>query len=252
MKNFVGFGFTISLVQILVVPLWAAVDATQLVKKVEEQSIGKSLEAKLKITLNQSGGTREIEVLSWTEGKEKAMIKILKPLKDQNTANLRIKFDLWQYLPKIERTIKIPPSLMLQSWMGSDFTNDDLVKTSSMSRDYTHKFTAEETIDGTKTQHLTLSPKKDAPVVWGRIEVWINAANNTIVQQEFYSEKGELLKRLKASQVKTFGTHTISSIVEMTTIKKGTSTKLEYVDAKFDQNIKASVFSQSFLKDPLP
>jgi hypothetical protein len=107
-------------------------------------------------------------------------------------------------------------------------------------------------VDGIKTQHLTLSPNKDAPVVWGRIEIWINAANSTIVKQEFYSEKGELIKKMQASNVKTFGTHTISSKLQMTTIKKNTTTTLEYVDAKFDQTIKSTNFSQNFLKEPMP
>src|SRR5690606_9569849 len=141
--------------------------------------------------------------------------------------------------------------MMLQSWMGSDFSNDDLVKTSSFARDYTHSFAGFETIDGTKTAKIICTPKPDAPVVWGRLEMWIEPKKAYVLRQDFYSESGELIKRMVGSDVKKFGTHTIPSRLTMTTIKKNTSTTLEYKEAYFDEKPRPEHFNQNFLKSPV-
>ena len=118
----------------------AATDnATELVKKSEEHTQGKSFQGKMTMLVGHSGSKREMKMRVWQFGHEKALVKILEPQKDRGTGNLRLNFELWQYLPNVNRVIRIPSSMMLQSWMGSDFTNDDLVKASSLSKDYTHK-----------------------------------------------------------------------------------------------------------------
>lgn len=228
-----------------------SVDALKLVTRTEQQSLGKTFQGRLKMTLERPEGARELEILSWTEGRDKAMVKVLRPPKDRGVANLRLEFNLWQYLPNVERVIKVPPSLMLQSWMGSDFTNDDLVKSSRLSRDYNLEFSGFETVNGVKTAKITAHPKPDAPVVWGKLILWIDPAHAVLLQQDFFSENGEALKRLTGSNVRTFGTHTLAGRVKIETLKKKTSTVLEYVEAKFDQPIAASVFTQNFLKAPL-
>lgn len=227
------------------------IDPAKLVKRVEEQQLGKTFRGKLKMTITRPDSKRELEILSWTENRSKSVIKILNPVKDRGTGNLRKQFDLWQYLPKVERTIKIPPSLMLQSWMGSDFTNDDLVKTSSFVRDYTHEFAGFETIDGTKVAKIICKPKPDAPVVWGKLEMWIEPNDAVIIREDFFSEQGEVIKRLTGSNIKKFGSHTIPARLEMTTLKKNTSTVLEYVEATFDEPHKKDVFNEAFLKSPI-
>lgn len=227
------------------------IDAEKLVKQAEDQTLGNSFHGKLHMTIERPDSKRELDILSWSEAHKKSVVKILKPEKDKGTANLRLDYDLWQYLPKVERLIKIPPSLMLQSWMGSDFTNDDLVKTSSFVRDYTHEFVGYGTIDGQKVAKIICHPKPNAPVVWGKLEMWIEPNKASILQEDFYTETGEVLKRLKGSNVKTFGTHTIPSKLSMTTVKKNTTTTLEYIDAHFDDNIKKDIFTQSFLKSPM-
>lgn len=228
-----------------------ALDVNALIKKTEQQSFGQSFEGHLKMTITRPNGSRELEIQSWTEGKDKAMVKVLKPAKDRGTANLRLEFNLWQYLPKIERTIKIPPSLMLQSWMGSDFTNDDLVKASRFSRDYNLEFKGYEKIDGVKAAKINCLPKPKAPVVWGRVELWVEPGKAIILQQDFFTENGEHIKRLTGSKIKKFGTHTIASVLKMENLKKKTSTTLEYLEAKFDHKIDPSVFKQSFLQVPV-
>lgn len=240
----------ILLFSFLVQPLWA-VNVKDLISRTEQQSFGKSFEGRLRMVVSRDGNDRELEILSWTEGRDKAMVKVLKPAKDRGTANLRLEFNLWQYLPKVERTIKVPPSLMLQSWMGSDFTNDDLVKSSRFSRDYDCKFEGNEKLENVDVVKLVCDPKPKAPVVWGKLHLWIEPKKAVLMAQDFYSEKGELLKKMTASNVKTFGTHTIASKLTMKTLKKDTTTVLEYLDAKFDQKFDGKVFTQNFLQAPL-
>lgn len=227
------------------------IDPNQLIKRAEDQSLGKTFWGKLKMKIHREDSDRELEIATWAEKHDRAMVKILSPMRDQGIGNLRLALDLWQYLPKVERLIKIPSSSMLQSWMGSDFTNDDLVRTSSLSRDYTHQFVHYETINGIKAAKIICTPKPDAPVVWGRLELWIDPVRAVTVQEDFYSERGELLKRMSGSKIKKFGSHTIASELSMKTFNKNSTTTIVYKEAHFDEALNSEVFNQNFLKTPV-
>ncbi|RZA08017.1 MAG: outer membrane lipoprotein-sorting protein [Proteobacteria bacterium] len=227
-------------------------EATQLVEKSETQTRGKSLQAKVSMSVDNGGTHRAMSFRIWSEGKEKALIKVLTPAKDRGTGNLRLDLNLWQYLPNIERVVKIPPSMMLQSWMGSDFTNDDLVKTSSLARDYTHAIEKREDMAGTPSVKIICTPKPDAPVTWGKVILWVRASDAVPLKQEFYLENGELVKVMEGSDIKTFGSHTIPTKLTMRNVKKeGSSTTLEYQKVTFDEKISAKIFSQDNLQRPV-
>ncbi len=231
-----------------IAPVFAAPnDATDYLKRMENHLFGASFQSRIEMQVKNSMGERNLEAKVWQEGTENALVKILTPAKDKNTGNLRIKFDLWQYLPNTDRVIKIPSSLMLQSWMGSDFTNDDLVRASRLSRDYDSKIT------GTNDQFLTITcmPKKDAPVVWGKVIVQIRKKDAVPFTQEFYSERGELLKKMTGKEHKTFGSHTIPTLVTMESIRKNSATTIRYQDVQFDKKIPSSMFTQGQLKKPV-
>jgi outer membrane lipoprotein-sorting protein len=223
--------------------------ATQLVLKSEEQTRGKSFQGTTTMTVMKGGSTRSITMKVWTVESEKALIKILKPAKDMNTGNLRLNLELWQYLPNIDQLIRIPPSMMLQSWMGSDFTNDDIVKTSSLARDYTHSIVKEETVGGFKAVQILCTPKPTAPVVWGKVVIWVRAADAVPLKQDFYSESGEILKEMVGTDIKSFGTHTIPTTLKMTNLKNpDSSTTLHYDDVVFDRELANSIFTQNNLR----
>ncbi len=227
----------------------AAPDATALVKRSEFQTRGKSVESRMSMTVIRGSTERNLEIKVWSEGADKAVVKILAPAKDRDTGNLRLKFDLWQYLPNLERTIKIPPSMMLQSWMGSDFTNDDLVKTTSISRDYTHKILGEEMLNGMKTYKIECIPRKDAPITWGKILLWLRNPDAVPVKNEYYTENGELAKVMIGTELKTFGAHTVATKLSMKLPRKAENeTRIEYKELRFDHGIAASTFTQEFLK----
>ena len=166
-------------------PTWAAApDATDLIRKAENHMQGKSFNGKMTMKVEHDGQVREMKMRVWLAGRDKALIKILEPQKDRGTGNLRLKLELWQFLPNVNRVIRIPPSMMLQSWMGSDFTNDDLVKASSLVNDYTHKILGKEEDHGIKAIKVELMPKKDAPVVWGKILMWVRDPDAVPLKQE--------------------------------------------------------------------
>lgn len=227
-------------------------EAYSLIEKSENHIRGKSFRGKMTMTVENNGQVRTLVLKNWSIGKEKAFVKILSPAKDRDTGNLRIDMNLWQYLPNIERVIKIPPSLMLQSWMGSDFTNDDLVKTSSLTRDYTHKILSREPYDGHKSVKIECIPKPNAPIVWGKVIAWVREGDGVPLKQEFYSEKGELLKSMEGRDVKTFGQRTIPTTLIMRNLKKENSkTTLKYNEVSFDENIPANIFTQENLRNPV-
>jgi len=229
-------------------------NATELVRKAENHMQGKSFRGTMSMKVEHEGQTRDMRMRFWLSGHDKALIKILEPQKDRGTGNLRLNLELWQYLPNVNRTIRIPPSMMLQSWMGSDFTNDDLVKASSLVSDYTHKILSQENLDGVKSIKILLEPKKDAPVVWGKIHMWVRDPDGVPLKQEFYNEKGQIVKVMNGSQIKSFGAHSIPTIVKMTNVKKnGQSTTLTYEPSTlvFDQALSEDLFTQLNLKKPV-
>lgn len=221
----------------------------ELIKKAEHHTRGETLESRMRMTVIRGSAERRLEIKAWTVGKDKAVVKILSPEKDRDTGNLRVKFDIWQYLPNLERTIKIPPSMMLQSWMGSDFTNDDLVKTSSISRDYTHTVIGEEVVAGMKTYKIECIPRKDAPIAWGKMFIWVRNPDGVPVKHEYYSENGQLAKIMLGTELKTFGSHTLPTKLSMKLPRRAENeTRIEYLALKFDHEIPESTFTQEFLK----
>ncbi len=226
----------------------AALDVKDLIRRTEQQSMGETFHGRLRLRVERGERTRELEILTWAEGKDKSLVKVLAPPKDRGTGNLRLEFNLWQYLPKIERVIKVPAGLMFQSWMGSDFTNDDLVKASRYSRDYDCIYETTEMIEQVSVEKLICNPKPNAPVVWGKLFLWIEPKKAVLIQQNFFTEKGELVKQLKGSDIKLFGGHTIATKLVMKTIKKNTVTTLEYLEGQFDLKIDKSKFTQLYLQ----
>lgn len=228
-----------------------AITASERIDAVEKHTEGKSFIATAKMTVSRGQDERVLKMNFWWKDKTKALIRVLEPKKDKGTGNLRIGFDLWQYLPKVNRVIRIPSSMMLQSWMGSDFSNDDLVRGGSLFRDYTHKELGEEDFGGTLAVKIECLPTKDAVVVWGKVIVWVRKKDNVPLKQEFYSEAGKLLKVMLGENIQSFGTHTIPTKLTMNKIGKADSkTVIEYEPStiKFDTQISDKTFTQENLR----
>ncbi|MES2855633.1 MAG: outer membrane lipoprotein-sorting protein [Bdellovibrionota bacterium] len=243
------------LMTLLSVPAFAQKGANSkaLLQKAEDHMRGKSFQARVKMEVVRDDDVRTMEIRLATRGADRALIKILKPNKDKNAGNLRIDLNLWQFLPNVDRLIRVPSSMMLQSWMGSDLTNDDLVKVSSLARDYDSKIEKTENFEGNEAYKIICSPKPTAPVTWGKVIAWVRKPDGVPLKREFYSEKGELIKVFSGTDIKSFsGGHTMPTKWVMKNAKKpGALTRLEYTDIVFDKSIPESTFTQQNLRKPI-
>ncbi|MDZ7807824.1 MAG: outer membrane lipoprotein-sorting protein [Gracilimonas sp.] len=201
---------------------------------------------KLRITMTivRPDWSREVSMKSWSRGTEYSLILITYPARDRGTAFLKRGNEIWNWVPSVGRTIKMPPSMMMQSWMGSDFTNDDLVRESSAVTDYDHELVGEETIQGFECYKIEMTPKPNAPVVWTKVDVWISKEEYIELKAEFYDEFGDLINVMNGMNVKEFDGRMIPSRMEMIPMdKEGQMTVLEYESMKFNEGIPESFFS---------
>jgi outer membrane lipoprotein-sorting protein len=185
----------------------------------------------------------------WEKGKDKSLVKITAPAKDAGTISLKVDQNMWNYIPSIERTMKIPPSMMMQSWMGSDFTNDDLVKESSISRDYTATITGKKKLPEGETYMLELIPKPEAAVVWGKIIAYVRVTDHVPLMYEYYDEKGKLIRVMELTDIKPMGGRVIPckwTLIPQT--KKGLKTEIVLNKIEFNVPISDDVFSRSKLE----
>ncbi len=245
MKIFVLFFFTLTVVQLPT----AAQDAKQIIQYVLDLQNGKSNQAEVEMTLVRPKYTRSISMKSWSLGMDYFMIYIDAPARDKGQVFLKRSNDMWNWMPNISRMIKIPPSMMAQNWMGSDFTNDDLVKMNSLVEDYEHKLTGEETIEGFVCHIIELIPKPNSAVVWGKIMVWVAKDEYYQLRVEYYDEDFDLITKMEASDVKQFDDRKLPSKLVMTPLnKKGQQTIMNYKSISFSVDLPESFFSQQNMK----
>jgi len=234
---------------------WAAETATptgrDIVERVENLLWSKTLQGDLEMTIATPRWTRTLALRAWMERPKRSFVRILAPAKEAGIGSLRIGAEMWNYLPNVERTIKIAPSMMLQPWMGSDFTNDDLVKQSSAVDDYTQRVLRMETVDDAPTYVVEALPKPDAAVVWGKVLYWVRKVDLIPLKQEYYSERGELVRVMTFSDVRPMGGRTIPTKWEMRpTEKPGNATAMVIKSATYDRPIDAEIFTQRNLQKP--
>lgn len=225
--------------------------AKSIVEKSVDLTLGESSFGKMTMTIIRPEWTRTISMQSWSLGKEYYMIYITSPARDKGQVFLKRKQDMWNWMPAINRLIKIPPSMMMQSWMGSDFSNDDLVRENSILIDYTHRvIIGSETIDGYDCYKVELMPLDEAPVVWGKIIMWISKNEFYQLRSEFYDDYMELVNISTASQIKEMGDRKLPSLLKIYPVdKEGNVTQLEITHQEFNvKNINEGFFSQQNMK----
>jgi outer membrane lipoprotein-sorting protein len=218
-------------------------DVSTIVDKVDRLYRSKSSQGRMKMTIVSRNWTRTLKMNVWSEGMEKTFIHITHPKKDAGIATLRIKNEMWNYFPKINKVMKIPPSMMMSSWMGSDFTNDDIVKESSMLRDYSHALVEPDESEA-GVYYIELIPKENVPTVWAKIVLHVRKDDYIPVQEEYFDEKGNKMRIIEFKEIRSFGNRQIPSVLELTPLnKKGEKTVVTYVDLKFDEGLDTDVFT---------
>jgi len=219
--------------------------ATEIVKRADENRRGKSSYSELKMTIVRPTWTREIGIQSWAKGTEYSLTLITAPAKEKGQAFLKRQKDLWNWQPTINRMIKMSSSVMGQSWMGSDFTNDDMVRESSVVNDYTHKLEKTEKVREFDCYKIILTPKENAAVVWGKVIAWISTTDFVEIMSEFYDEDGKLVNTMNAYDIKTYGKRRLASRMEIVPADKPNQKTVMTVEKyDFDIAIEDSFFSQ--------
>jgi outer membrane lipoprotein-sorting protein len=229
--------------------LLASPDATEIVRRADLHLRGTTSFAEYTMRLERPTWSRVMAMKSWSKGTHEALILVTAPARDRGTSFLKRGDEVWNWVPSVERVIKIPPSMMSQSWMGSDFTNEDLVKESSIVDDYAHEIVGDTAIERRPCWKIRMIPKPDAAVVWGAVVIWISKQDDLEMRAEYYDEDGALVHVMQMSQVRKLGGRLLPTVMTMTaTDKPGNRTLLIYKDAWFDRSLSDDFFSEQNMK----
>ena len=249
MKRTAILGFVLAWLGHAVFSYAAEPTAQDLIKEAEDLMRGQSNTGTFTMSITTPNWERSMTMDYWEKGKEKSLMKVVSPAKEAGTVSLKIGNEMWNYIPSVEKVIKVPPSMMMQSWMGSDFTNDDIVKESSISRDYQAKITGKQALPDGQCYVLDLIPRPEAAVVWGKITAYVRVSDHIPLKYEFFDEKGKLIRYQDLSVIKKMGGRTIPTVMTMIPVtKKGKKTVLVIDKINFNVPISDDVFSLSKLK----
>ena len=192
---------------------------------------------------------RSITMDVWSLGTDYSLVRVTQPAKEAGTATLKADKDIWNYLPKVDRTIKVPASMMSGSWMGSHFTNDDLIKESRLIEDYDIETSFEGARDGLDVWEFTLTPKPEAAVVWGSIQLAVRQSDYMPLWAKYFDEDGELSRTLEYRDFRTMGGRLVPAVMDMRPADKpGERTTMLYEELEFDIDLDRSFFSLQSLK----
>jgi outer membrane lipoprotein-sorting protein len=226
-------------------------DVKKIIQYLDELYRSKSSFAEMEMQIVTPHWERTLKMNIWTEGKDKTFIRITEPKKERGTATLRLSNEMWNYLPKTNKVIKIPPSMMMSSWMGSDFKNDDVVNEFSLLEDYSYQIIQPENPESGYL-YVECIPREDLPIVWSKILMKIREVDYIPVKEEYYDEKDNLMRVMNYKQITEFDGRKIPKIMELIPQDEpGKKTVLIYIDAKFDFPIDKDVFTLRNLRSTI-
>jgi outer membrane lipoprotein-sorting protein len=225
--------------------------AVDIVRKADEKFNGeKSSLMVMSMTIVRPAWQRTIEFKNWTLGRDYALTLITAPAKDAGQSFLKRTTEMWNWNPSINRLIKLPPSMMSQGWMGSDYTNDDILKESSVVNDYTHEISGVEVIDGRECFRIIMVAKEDAAVVWGHQIRWIDKNEYLILKAELYDEDGILVRTETGSDIRTMDGRNIQTKIELLPADEpGNKTIVTITEIKFNIPLQEGFFSQQNMRN---
>ncbi len=227
--------------------LIVALDVQSLVREVEQQYMGQSSRAKTTMQVRTEHWERNLEMESWSLGRDYFIIRITEPAKERGVATLKRDKEVWNFLPKVDRVIKVPPSMMGGSWMGSHITNDDLVKANHIDEDYLLSL-----LEESETHYLVeCLPRPDAAVVWGKIVYRINKNPRVPEQIDYYDEDMIKVREIRFDDVQQINDRTVPLRLTVLPLEKpGEMTIMHYKDLTFGVDLDESDFSLRRLKQP--
>ena len=226
-------------------PAAAQVDATAIIDRVDRLLRGDSSRGVATMEVVTEHWERRMTMEIWSLGTDYSLVRLRAPQKEAGTATLKAEDDIWNYLPKVDRTIKVPASMMGGAWMGSHFTNDDLVKESRLIDEYDIEIAFDgDDPDGVAVWEFRLTPKPEAAVVWGFIEYRIRQRDDMPLWAKFYDEDGDLARTMEHGEFAEFGGRVVPGVMDMYPADKpGERTTIRYEELEFDIDVEPSFFS---------
>ncbi len=219
----------------------------QITKTLDDLYRSESSHATMTMTIVNDRGTRKLTLEQWSKGQDDALVVIRKPAREAGTATLMTADGLWNYAPRADRLIRVPTGLLSDSWMGSHFSNDDLVRETSLADDYESNVSWDE-LDGAKMVLITLKPRPNAPVVYTEIRYWVRPGDFVPRRADYYDD-GKLMRRMEFTSIKEVGGKPIPHRMELIPMnKKGEKTVMEYESLEFDIDVDADLFSKRGLR----
>ena len=216
----------------------------EIIDDVDRLLRGASSSARVEMEIETEHWSRALELQVWSLGTEYSLIRVDSPAREAGTATLKVEEEVWNYLPRVDRTIKVPPSMMVGSWMGSHFTNDDLVRESRLIEDYDIVISFEGSRDGgDDVWEFTLTPKPEAPVIWGRIEQQIRKEDRMPLWARYYDEDGTLVRTMTFSDFKQLGGRLVPAVMTVVPSDMEERTVVRYHELAFDVDIGEDFFS---------
>jgi len=225
-------------------------DPADLVRGAFDYYRDKASVSEVRMTIHRPDWERMQVMHAWTVGEEESLFTIVEPAKDRGNGSLKTGKEMWTYNPKVNRVIKLPPSMMTQSWMGSDFSNNDLAKADALIKNYTHKLIGEEEHDGKIIYIVESIPFQDAPVIWGK-EILKIREDHIFLEEAFFDEEGKLVKTLTFEEIELISGKLYPRVLVMRPADKPDQfTKVEYLQLKFLESLPDRYFTRSALRNP--
>ena len=217
--------------------------AEDIVRRMDELYRAASSRALMEMEIVTPHWQRTLKMQAWSEGMDKTFIRILEPNKEKGIATLRIGNEMWNYLPKTNKVMKIPPSMMMSSWMGSDFTNDDLVREFTFIESYRFEMTEVEAAEP-GLLYVKCVPKEGLPIVWGHVTIAAREDDGLPVWQRYYDEKEQLMREMLYKDVRILGGRRIPAVMELVPMhKEGNKTVIRFLEAEFDIPLPSDTFT---------
>jgi outer membrane lipoprotein-sorting protein len=225
-------------------------DARQIVQAAIDHWRGLTSHTVMTMVIHRPDWERSMTMEAWTKGEKRALVRVIEPSKDRGNGTLTDDDNMWTYSPKINRVIKVPSSMMGQSWMGSDFSNKDIARADDIVDQYVHTLVETSVIDGVEAYTIQSVPHEEAAVVWGK-EVLTIRDDHVVLEHAFYDQEGQLVKALRSLEIDDMGGRTIATRQRMQKADEPDEwTEIAVLEVEYDLELKDSLFTLSNLRNP--
>jgi outer membrane lipoprotein-sorting protein len=225
-------------------------DAKQLVRAAMDHWRGTTSYSVMTMVIHRTDWERSMSMRAWSKGDKLSLVRVTEPKKDAGNGTLLKDNDMWSYSPKVNRVIKIPSSMMNQGWMGSDFSNKDISKSTDILEQYDHSLTVTEESDGHTVYTIEAIPHEDAAIVWGKETLKIRD-DFVLLEEQYWDQDGQLVKVMKTLEITEMGGRQVASVMRMGKLESpGEWTEMKVSAIEFDLDLPANVFTLSNLRNP--